>query len=156
MASLFEVRVATRDEIASSVKEQGEFAYASDTQTLYTSNGGVRVEVTPTAALSLVEGSTSFNVAGELYYISDTQVILALDAPIISNPGPQGSQGETGIRGRDGSKGPQGPQGNRGYQGRIGVTGPTGGMGCAGPQGYQGAPGVTFVLTEVDGGEWDD
>ena len=40
MAPIFEVRVATRDEIADSVMEQGEFAYASDTQTFYTGSGG--------------------------------------------------------------------------------------------------------------------
>lgn len=142
MAPIFEVRVATRDEIADSVMEQGEFAYASDTQTLYTGSGGVKLEVAPTAELSLVEGTTNFNVSGELYYISDTQVILALDAPIISDSGPQGPQGGSGNRGRDGSRGPQGPQGSQGFQGRVGAIGPTG-AGYAGPAGPQGEPGVS-------------
>ena len=56
--------------------------------------------------------------------------------------GPQGIQGEKGLKGDTGSTGPKGDTGETGPQGEKGDTGPQGPKGDTGERGPQGYPGV--------------
>ena len=63
----------------------------------------------------------------------------------LSEPGPQGPQGEQGPAGPQGPVGQQGPAGPQGPVGPEGPAGPIGPAGPQGPQGEQGPPGLAGV-----------
>ena len=155
------IRRDTAANLANTILEVGEIAYATDTKKLAVGDGSTKFSSLQSLSVASVTAAAGTNInkvgtpaVAATQTNSGTTLTFNYLKGATGSTGPQGVTGPRGVTGPQGPQGVTGPRGVTGAQGIQGVTGPKGATGATGPTGPTGNTGASsewFTGTKITG-----